>query len=154
MRRNGPKAQGFRRGQEHRIAALGQLIEYPQALLFPAPGHGAAQQTKLTGGQYRRRFPQKAGELLGHAGSGQIVLADHQYLPPGVLMERGSHMGPVNGTQTGDGAGNIMLRMFLQSLILRQSLEQCIEKMHRSLLPSKAHKGCNRFGCSLRVTYD
>ena len=116
--------------------------------------YGAAQQTKLTGGQHRRLFSQKAGQFLCHPGSGKIVLADHQNLPPGILMQCSGHVRPMNGAQSGDGAGNVMLRVVLQSLIFRQRLEQCVEKMHRSLLLSKAHKGCNRFGCSLRVTYD
>ena len=117
---DGAEAQGLRRGQKNGISLLSQLVQHGKPLMLPATGDRSTHKAQLTSGKNRGLFAEKSAELLRHTGGGQIVLTDHQNFAPCILMQCSSHMCPVNGTEAGNGAGKILLRILFQRLVFRQ----------------------------------
>ena len=128
---HGLQGQGLGPGEHQRRFPLGQLPQQGQPLLLPAPGDPRrTQEGQLPGGQHRRPFGQKSGQLVCHPGSSGVVGADHAQRPVQVLKHGGQEQGPVGIAQAGQTDGASGSGKLQQGLVFGHFAQGAEKKVH------------------------
>ena len=102
--RHGTLAEGFPGQNLHRGAAGGKVVELPQTLLFPCPGHNSSViKGQFPSGQDGEGIAQKVFQFFLQSVGGNIILTQQNHRPLQIPAKAGDHMAAVDLSDAGDG---------------------------------------------------